>query len=194
MRFGRCERSAASRGALSSKSPGQRAMQQWRPTSWRCPAAPGAYGRDKPNCHSADRRFGSRPAFLKMRLRASLNTSSPLRSRSISPTITGPVVWQEIAELDGSSNHFPCCNLSMRLRSKYARWHVTPWTFGSWIASTTMSLPTQSVFTFPTVSAQVGVVKTPTARKTATANARSNITCRPPSSISSAPMPINHPA
>src|SRR3954452_19444834 len=96
------------------------------------------------------------PRLLKIRLIRSLNTSSPFGPFSILPTVIGPVWRQAIEALDGSSNQLPLVSRSRMPRLKWARWHVTPCTSGSSIASTTTPLPVQSFVKLPTSSARTG--------------------------------------
>src|SRR5271166_6089025 len=90
---------------------------------------------------------------LKIRLSRSENTSSPLTLVLMSPIVTGPVCRQAIDELEGSTNQLPLDSLSITLRLNRLIWQVTPCTFGSAIASTTMPLPVQSLRNSPTSSA-----------------------------------------
>src|SRR3974390_821606 len=66
-------------------------------------------------------------------------------------------------ELEGSTNQFPFLSLSIRPRLNRLIWHVTPCTFGSATASTTMLLPVQSLRNRPTSSAAAREI---TARRT----------------------------
>src|SRR5262249_16498222 len=91
---------------------------------------------------------------LKIRLSRSEKTSSPFVLVSISPTVTGPVFWQAIDEFDGSTNQFPLKSLSIRPRLNRPIWQLTPCTFGSATASTTIGLPVQSFLKRPTSSAE----------------------------------------
>src|SRR6266496_2474519 len=93
---------------------------------------------------------------LKIRLSRSENTSSPLALVLMSPTVIGPVCRQAIDELDGSMNQFPLESLSIRLRLNRLIWQLTPCTFGSGTASTTMVLPVQSFRNRATSSAAAG--------------------------------------
>ena len=90
---------------------------------------------------------------LKTRLWRWLKISSPSASAAIAPITSGPVWRQAIDEFDGSSNQLPCRSRSMKPRLKEVMWQVTPRTLGSAMASTTMSLPVQSVPISPTGSA-----------------------------------------
>ena len=94
-----------------------------------------------------------------------LKTSSPFLPFSMLPMVIGPVCWHEIAALDGSSNQLPLLSRSIRLRSKLAIWQVTPCTFGSAIASTTIPLPIQSFVKLPTSSARAAPARQPAARQ-----------------------------
>src|SRR5208282_6730988 len=90
---------------------------------------------------------------LKIRLSRSENTSSPPSLVLMSLIVIGPVCRQAIDELEGSTNQSPLESLSIRLRLNRLIWQVTPCTFGSATASTTMLLPVQSFRNRPTSSA-----------------------------------------
>src|SRR5262249_38532649 len=73
---------------------------------------------------------------------------------AILPITIGPVCWHEMLLFEGFSNQFPLVSRSITLRSKCTRWQVTPLTFGSGTASTTIPLPVQSLLNRPTSSAR----------------------------------------
>ena len=72
---------------------------------------------------------------------------------AMSPMTRAPVCRQAIDALDGSSNQLPFDRRSSTERLNRLMWQVTPSTCGSWNASTTMSLPIQSLENSPTSSA-----------------------------------------
>src|SRR5262249_2520486 len=82
-----------------------------------------------------------------------------------SPTVTGPVFWQAIDEFDGSTNQFPLESLSIRPRLNRLIWQLTPCTFGSATASTTIVLPVQSFLKRPTSSAEAREITARRARQ-----------------------------